>query len=57
MSIRVNNSNFTLVFYKAASNVNPDADENGHDQVHIFQDIFREFLNTSGSNNIVMTLI
>ena len=36
--ISVNSSNFTLVALKTSCYVNPDAEKNGRDQAHMFQD-------------------
>ena len=37
ISLSVNNSNSTFVFFKHAFHANPGADKTGQDQVHIFQ--------------------
>ena len=37
ISISVNNSKFTSFFLKKACHVNPDAEKNEQDRVHIFQ--------------------
>ena len=48
ISILVNNSNFTSVFFKHACHANAGADTGTFVQVHLFL----KFSNTSASNNV-----
>ena len=53
MSISVNNSNFTPVFFKGASHANPGADKIWTGSSWYFlRHRFLKFSNTSSSNNV-----
>ena len=52
-SLSVNNSNFTLVFFKAAFHVNPGADKKWAGSIsYISMHLFLKFSNTSASNDV-----
>ena len=55
MSISLKRSNFTLVFFKAASHANPGAERNfERSSSYILIHIFPKFPNASANNNVTL---
>ena len=53
ISLFVNNSNFTPVFFKQACHANPEADKKrAGSSTYISTHLFLKILNTSASNNV-----